>query len=32
LEVSGGSTTNGAPVDQWTYNGGNNQQWILQAP
>jgi len=27
LEVKGQYTTNGAAVDQWGYNGGNNQRW-----
>jgi len=26
VDVSGGSTADGANVQQWTYNGGNNQQ------
>ena len=29
MDVSGGSTANGAPVLQWTWNGGHNQQWYL---
>jgi O-glycosyl hydrolase len=29
LDVSGGSTTAGANVIQWTSNGGTNQQWSL---
>lgn len=28
-DVSGGSLSNGAPVIQWPYWGGNNQQWQL---
>jgi hypothetical protein len=32
LDVSGVSTADGAPVHQWTYGGGNNQQWAFQAP
>jgi len=27
LDVAHQSTTNGSPVQQWTYNGGNNQRW-----
>jgi O-glycosyl hydrolase len=27
LDVEGVSTSNGASVQTWTYNGGNNQQW-----
>jgi len=29
LDVSHQSTTNGSPLEQWTYNGGNNQRWTL---
>ena len=29
LDVSGGSTANGANVQQWTYNGGTNQRWQI---
>jgi hypothetical protein len=29
LDVTGGSTADGANVEQWTYNGGANQQWTL---
>lgn len=29
LDVNGGSTANGASVIQWTWNGGNNQQWQI---
>jgi hypothetical protein len=28
-DVSGGSTADGAPVLQWTWNGGHNQQWYV---
>jgi O-glycosyl hydrolase len=30
LDVSGGSTADGASVIQWTWNGGRNQEWQLQ--
>ncbi|MFF5715036.1 RICIN domain-containing protein [Streptomyces sp. NPDC012756] len=30
MDVSGGSTADGAPVIQWSANGGANQQWALQ--
>jgi uncharacterized protein (TIGR03437 family) len=29
LDVYGGSTSDGAPVQQWDYLGGNNQKWYL---
>jgi len=29
LEVYGGSTSNGAKVDQWPYSSGANQQWSV---
>ncbi|GAA1986820.1 RICIN domain-containing protein [Kitasatospora viridis] len=29
MDVSGGSTANGAPIIQWQSNGGTNQQWTL---
>jgi len=29
LEVYNGSTTSGATLDQWTYNGGTNQRWTF---
>ena len=29
MDVSGASTSPGAPVLQWTWNGGHNQQWYL---
>jgi len=29
LDVTGYSTTAGAAIEQWTYNGGGNQQWTL---
>ena len=29
LDVAGASTMNGAPVIQWTFHGGANQQWGL---
>lgn len=29
LDVTNGSTADGAAVIQWTYNGGNNQQWQI---
>ena len=29
LEVGGWAITNGAPVDQWSYDGGANQKWTL---
>lgn len=29
FEVNSGSTSNGAPIDQWTYNGGSNQKWTF---
>lgn len=32
LDVYGGSTSDGASVIQWSWNGGNNQQWSFQAP
>jgi hypothetical protein len=28
-DVSGASTTAGAAIDQWTYNGNWNQQWYF---
>ncbi|MEV0325841.1 RICIN domain-containing protein [Micromonospora echinospora] len=30
LDVSGGSTANGAPVQLWSCNNGSNQQWRLR--
>ena len=27
VDVTGAQITNGTPVEQWTYNGGNNQRW-----
>ena len=30
LDVSGAGTADGTQVQQWTYNGGNNQKWTLQ--
>jgi hypothetical protein len=30
LGVTGQATADGSPVDQWTPNGGTNQQWTLQ--
>jgi hypothetical protein len=32
MDVSGVSTADGANIHQWTYVGGNNQQWAFQAP
>jgi len=32
LEVFNQSTANSAPIDQYSYFGGNSQQWIFQAP
>jgi len=32
MEVYGQSTTAGARIDQWSYWGGNNQQWSLSSP
>jgi endoglucanase len=29
LDVVGGGTADGTNVDQWTYNGGNNQLWAI---
>ncbi|RAG84023.1 glycoside hydrolase [Streptacidiphilus pinicola] len=29
MDVSGGSTSNGAKVIQWQFNGGDNQKWTL---
>jgi len=29
LDVGHQSTTNGSPLEQWTYNAGNNQRWTL---
>lgn len=29
LDAKGGGTTNGTPIIQYTYNGGNNQRWRL---
>jgi hypothetical protein len=29
MEVSNLGTTNGTPIDQWTYNGGSNQKWDI---
>jgi hypothetical protein len=29
LDVAHASTTNGSPVDQWTINGGANQEWAV---
>ncbi|HEX9045464.1 MAG TPA: RICIN domain-containing protein [Verrucomicrobiae bacterium] len=29
MDVSGGATTNGAQLVQWTYNGANSQKWNL---
>jgi regulation of enolase protein 1 (concanavalin A-like superfamily) len=29
VEVTGGSTADGAAVEQWTDNGGTNQQWVI---
>ncbi|XYH93542.1 RICIN domain-containing protein [Sorangium sp. So ce1128] len=31
LDVNGASTADGAAVQQWTCNGGSNQQWQLQS-
>ncbi|WP_437806942.1 RICIN domain-containing protein [Sorangium sp. So ce1078] len=31
LDVNNASTSDGAVVQQWTCNGGNNQQWLLQS-
>jgi hypothetical protein len=31
VEIPGGTTTSGAPVNQWPINGGRNQEWTLQA-
>ncbi|MBC8096432.1 MAG: DUF4038 domain-containing protein [Akkermansiaceae bacterium] len=30
LDAFSGHTTNGTPIIQWTYGGGNNQRWTLQ--
>ena len=30
LDVNGASTTNGATVIQWSWSGGNNQQWRIE--
>ena len=32
LDVSGVSTADGANIHQWSWTGGNNQQWAIQAP
>jgi len=32
LEVPGSSTSQGTQLDQWTLNGGANQQWNISAP
>jgi glucosylceramidase len=32
LDVTGASTANGAIVEQWPCNGGNNQKWFEQIP
>jgi len=29
MDVTGGSTTNGSPLVQWGYNGGNSQKWDI---
>ena len=29
LDVTGNATTNSSPVEQWSYNGGNNQRWTV---
>lgn len=29
LDVTGATTTNASPVDQWTYNAGSNQKWTV---
>jgi len=29
VNVSGLNTTNGTPIQQWTYNGGSNQKWDI---
>jgi beta-galactosidase len=29
LDAAGGGTTNGTPIDQWTFNGNANQAWAL---
>jgi Ricin-type beta-trefoil lectin domain-like len=29
LDVSGNSGADGAPLLQWDWNGGDNQQWLL---
>ncbi|MFC8435999.1 RICIN domain-containing protein [Streptomyces sp. NPDC057253] len=31
LDAVGTGTADGTPIDQWTYNGGTNQQWKLAA-
>ncbi len=28
LDITGGSTANGALIEEWTCNGGANQQWL----
>ena len=28
LDITGGSTANGALIEEWTCNGGSNQQWL----
>jgi hypothetical protein len=28
LDVTGGGTANGSPIQLWTYGGGTNQQWL----
>ncbi len=32
LDVSNWSTANGAPIIQWDWHGGNNQQWQIVIP
>ena len=32
LDVHGVSTSNGAKIQLWQWNGGDNQQWSFQAP
>ena len=32
VDVTGSSTANGAVVEQWPCNGGNNQKWFEQIP
>ena len=32
LDVNGAQMNDGANVQQWTWTGGNNQQWTFQAP